>query len=195
MYRWFLEQFYPSQQGQADFEEINNEVLSSPPGANGVLLLPHFEGSGAPHWNPADTGVLYNMTLSTTRADMARAVLESIVMEMGENVSLFRDKLGQVSRVCVSGGMTSFAPYNQLQADVYGSEVALYPNMESTSIGAWIAAAVGCGLYAAHDEAFLAVQPPGSEKISQPDMQLHKFYGALALKRKKLYRALQAVKS
>jgi sugar (pentulose or hexulose) kinase len=193
VYRWFLEQFYSSPQGAADIEEINREVLSSPPGANGVLLLPHFEGSGAPHWNPRDTGVFYNMSLSTTRADMARAVLESIVMEMGENVSLFKEKLGQVAKVSVSGGMTNFAPYNQLQADVFGSEVALYPTMESTSLGAWIAAAVSCGLYNTHNEAFRVVHPLRSEKISKPDMKQHRFYGELSLKRRKLYRALQTV--
>ncbi len=193
VYRWFLEQFYAGKSGTADIETINQEVLSSPHGANGVLMLPHFEGSGAPYWNPEDTGVFYNMSLSTTRADMARAVLESIVMEMGENVKLFKKKLGRVSRICVSGGMTKFAPYNQLQADVYGSEVALYPNMESTALGAWISASVGCGLYSSHDEAFIEAQPVGSEIIFKPDGRQSSFYTTLGRKRKKIYQALQLV--
>ena len=191
VYRWFLEQFYSAQPGTAEIEAINQEVLFSPPGANGVLLLPHFEGSGAPYWNPADTGVFYNMTLSTTRADMARSVLESIVMEMGENVSLFREKLGHVSKICISGGMTKFSLYNQLQADVYGSKVALYPNLESTSLGAWISAAVSCGLISTYDEAFRLVQPKGSETVFKPDGQQNSFYRNLARKRKKVYQALQ----
>ncbi len=133
------------------------------------------------------------MTLSTTRADMARSVLESIVMEMGENVTLFREKLGHVSKICISGGMTKFTLYNQLQADVYGSEVALYPNLESPSLGAWISAAVSCGLYSTYDEAFHVVQPEGSETIFKPDGGQNSFYTALARKRKKIYQALQFI--
>lgn len=193
VYRWFLEQFYCGESGAADIEAINREVLSSPPGANGVLLLPHFEGSGAPHWNSADTGVFYHMKLSTTRADMARAVLEGIVMEMGDNISLFREKLGEVSQVCVSGGMTHFTAYNQLQADVYGANVALYPNRESTSLGAWISAAVTCGLYGSYEEAFHTVQPQGAEHLFLPDKDLHRMYGAINRKRNKLYRALRSL--
>lgn len=193
VYRWFLEQFYGSDAAAADIEVINREVLSSPPGANGVLLLPHFEGSGAPHWNPGDTGVFYQMKLSTTRADMARAVLEGIVMEMGDNITLFREKLGQVSQLCVSGGMTQFAPYNQLQADIYGADVDLYPNRESTSLGAWISAAVTCGLFGSYEEAFRTVQPVGSETTFSPDREMNRLYRQLNEKRRQLYRAMRSI--
>jgi sugar (pentulose or hexulose) kinase len=191
VYRWFLEQFYGGQSHAAELETANQEVLSSPPGANGVLMLPYFEGSGAPYWNPKDTGLFYGLKLSTTRADMARAVLEGIVLGMAENVSLFKEKLGKVSQICISGGMTQFAAYNQLQADVYGSEVALYPNRESTSLGAWISAAVACGLYDSYDAAFRKVQPEGSEKIFSPDEEMHHFYHGLNQQRQRLYQTMQ----
>lgn len=194
VYRWFLEQFYTSTSNGTRIEEINKEVLSSPPGANGVLLLPHFEGSGAPHWNPEDCGVFYRMKLSTTRADMARAVLEGIVMEMGDNIALFREKMGQVSEVCVSGGMTQFSAYNQLQADIYGAKVVLQSNRESTSTGAWISAAVACGLYHCYEDAFTAIQFPGSETSFSPRAEKKEFYKKLNLERNKLYRAIQTMK-
>ena len=193
VYRWFLEQFYGGQEDGAELETANQEVLASPPGANGILMLPYFEGSGAPYWNPNDTGMFYGLKLSSTRADMARSVLEGIVMGMAENVSLFREKLGKVSQICISGGMTQFDAYNQLQADVYGSEVALYPNRESTSLGAWISAAVTCGIYSSYDEAFRTVQPTGSERIYSPDPQTNRFYHELNQKRQKLYTLSQAL--
>jgi xylulokinase/glycerol kinase len=193
VYRWFLEQFYGGASGDAQVEAANQEVLTSPPGANGALLLPYFEGSGAPYWNPKDTGMFYGLKLSTTRADMARAVMEGIVLGMEENVSLFRQKLGTVSQICISGGMTTFDAYNQLQADIYGSDVALYPNRESTSLGAWISAAVACGLYGSYDEAFRVVQPEGSEKIFSPAAEMHRFYAELNQHRQKLYQAIQSL--
>ncbi|MEE4165500.1 MAG: FGGY-family carbohydrate kinase [Desulfocapsaceae bacterium] len=193
VYRWFVEQFYASKSGEAQFETANREVLSSPPGANGLLLLPYFEGSGAPFWNPRDTGLFYGLKLSTKRADMARAVIEGIVLGMQENVSLFREKLGTISQIAISGGMTRFDAYNQLQADIFGSRVALYANRESTSIGAWISAAVACGLYDSYDAAFRSVQPEGSEKYFEPDKKINRFYNRLNLTRNRLYQAIQSV--
>ena len=193
VYRWFLEQFYGGAPGDTQVEAANQEVLTSPPGANGALLLPYFEGSGAPYWNPKDTGMFYGLKLSTTRADMARAVMEGIVLGMEENVSLFRQKLGTVSQISISGGMTRFDAYNQLQADIYGSDVALYPNRESTSLGAWISAAVACGLYGSYDEAFRRVQPEGSENIFSPAAEMHRFYAELNQRRQKLYQAIQSL--
>ncbi len=193
VYRWFFEQFYRNGNGSAEIELMNQEVLTSPPGAGGVILLPHFEGSGAPHWNPQDCGVFYGMNLSTSRSDMARAVLEGIVMEMGENISLFRQKLGTVSQVSISGGLTKFPAYNQLQADVFGSDVVLHANRESTSLGAWISAAVTCGLYATHQEALHAIRPPGSERIFSPDRKKTESYKGLNARRKKLYMALRSM--
>lgn len=192
VYRWFLEQFYEERPGSV-MDEINREVLSSPPGANGVLLLPHFEGSGAPHWNPDDCGVFYRLKLSTTRADMARAVLEGIVMAMGENITLFKEKLGHISSVCVSGGMTKFSAYNQLQADIYGADAVLQLNRESTSLGAWVSAAVTCGLYDSYEKALEKIQPPGSETVFKPDPSMVEFYRQIDKKRVTLYRTLQSL--
>ncbi len=191
VYRWFLEQFYRGDSAEAVIETANAEVLSSPPGANGILLFPYFEGSGAPYWNPQDTGMFYGLKLSTTRADMARAVLEGITMGMAENVSLFKEKLGKVSQICISGGMTKFAAFNQMQADVYGSEVVLYPNPEATSLGAWMSAAVTCGLYDSYDEAFRKVQPEGAERLFVADREMHRFYSGLNQQRGRLYKAIQ----
>lgn len=193
VYRWFIEQFYPRDQVAEKIERVNEEVLRSPPGANGVLLLPHFEGSGAPHWNTEDCGVFYRMKLSTTRADMARAVLEGIVMEMADNIKLFKEKLGRISEVCVSGGMTKFSAYNQLQADIYASDVVLHANRESTSLGAWIAGAVAIGLCASYEEALKIVQPAGSETTFTPNQPMTELYQQLNIERTRLYKSIQQV--
>jgi len=193
VYRWFLKQFY-SEAGADAINRINQDVLSSPAGANGVVLLPHFEGSGAPDWNPNDTGVFYRMKLSTTRADMARAVIEGIVLEMAENVKLFKQRFGQIDYISVSGGMTRFGAYNQLQADVYGTDIVVSANRESTSLGAWISAAVTCGLYDTYEQAFHEAQPPGSEVKYAPDSAMNRFYEGLAEERKSLRSVLRTVK-
>jgi sugar (pentulose or hexulose) kinase len=195
VYRWFDDQFYREVDDEQGFEVINQEVLQSPPGAKGVLMLPHYEGSGAPHWNPADTGAFYNINLSTSRADMARAILEGIVMETKENILLFEQFIGKADRISVAGGMTKFDFYNQLQADIFSSQVVAYSNPEATALGAWISAAVTCGLFASYDEAFRTAQFTGKERVFSPNTKRSAFYEAICERRKSLYNALKSMHS
>ncbi len=193
VYRWFMEQFYKETGDGKDFEAVNQEVMQSPPGANGVLMLPHYEGSGAPFWNPTDTGAFYNIKLSTTRADMARAILEAIVMETRENIQLFTENVGKADRISVAGGMTNFDFYNQLQADIFALPVIIYPNSEATALGAWISAAVTCGLFGSYDEAFETAQLTGEEKVFSPDKKQSVLYKGIYAERKALYHALRSL--
>lgn len=200
VYRWFVEQFYKEvvvreddTDGSRAFEAINREVIQSPPGANGVTMLPHFEGSGAPHWNPADRGCFYNLKLSTTRGDLARAILEAIVMETSENIQLFKRFVGPVDLVSVAGGMTAFDLYNQLQADIFATKVSVYPYTEATALGAWISAAVTCELFASHDEAFQSAQLNSEGKIFTPDPTQISLYEEICTQRKSLYQALRCL--
>jgi sugar (pentulose or hexulose) kinase len=193
VYRWFVEQFYREACDGQEFDAINQEAMQSPPGANGVLMLPHYEGSGAPFWNSADTGVFYNINLSTTRADMARAILEAIVLEIRENIQLFEQHVGKADRISVAGGMTKFTFYNQLQADIFALPVVTYPNFEATALGAWISAAVTCGLYASYEEAFRTAQLTGSEVVFSPDKTQSAFYRDVGNRRKSLYQALRSL--
>ncbi len=193
VYRWFIQQFFGDGSDLANVAECNEEVSASPAGAGGVTLLPHFEGSGAPHWNPEDCGVFHGLKLSSTRGDMARAVLEGIVMEMNENISLFRQKVGPVEEIYVSGGMTAFDVYNQLQADIFGSEVILHSNRESASLGAWISATVAIGVCTSYEEALSILKRPETERRFSPVPAMTEVYSGLIRKRRQLYQALQSI--
>lgn len=80
IYRWFRNEFFSSFGGNYDL--MNKEIAESPIGANGVMLIPHFEGSAAPYWNPFAKGLFFNLSLGTKRGDMSRAIFEGIVMEI-----------------------------------------------------------------------------------------------------------------
>lgn len=195
VYRWFVEQFYKEYGEKQRFKKINQEVMQSPPGANGVLMLPHFEGSGAPHWNPADSGVFYNIKLSTSRGDMARAILEAIVMETQENIQIFEQYVGKTNRISVAGGMTNFDFYNQLQADIFNARLVAYPNSEATALGAWISAAVTIGLFESYEKAFQSAQLTGEEEEYIPDNKQTEMYNIICHKRKSLYNILTTLAS
>lgn len=187
VYRWFAETFYDAKKSFAD---LDAEALASPPGANGVVLMPHFKGSGAPYWNPASRGFFYNLSLSTTRSDMARAVLEGIVTEMAENIDLIAKLSGPVQTIRAAGGLTKSDLFNTIQADAYERPVVRTSEAEATAIGAWISAAVTMGIYPDHTAAFRSAASLAEEKVFQPEPPRSSCYRELKRMKALLYRAL-----
>jgi len=157
VYRWFNENFYSEESRSGNsYEKINSEAASAPIGSNGLVLLPHLQGRGAPYFNPLAKGVFCNMTLGTKRSDFARAILEGIACEVYENIQVIQEMVGDIELVSAAGGLTSFDLFNQIQADMYNKKVLCYENEEASSLGAWISAAKTTGMFASYEEAFAA---------------------------------------
>lgn len=187
IYRWFREQFFEGE--KANYVYMNEEAASSPLGSNGVMLIPHFEGSAAPFWNPYAKGMFFNLSLGTRRADMVRAIFEGIAMEIADNFSLIDVICGETNMVSVAGGMTRADLFNQIQADVFYKNVARYQNSEATSLGAVMGASVTLGIYNTYEEAFNNIVGK-EDKIYKPDAENHIKYDKLRLRKLDLYNAL-----
>jgi sugar (pentulose or hexulose) kinase len=194
IYRWFSELgFNDGSDGNADipaFERLNAEAATAPPGANELIVLPHFRGCGAPYWDPEAKGVFYNLTLGATRGEMARAILEAIAIEMKESLELVEALCGRVGVVSVSGGLTRSELFNQIQSDVLERPLVRFGNGEATSLGAWIAGAVACGIEADHAQAFARAVDPGSSVSYRPDPANRPVYARQRRRAQALYQAL-----
>lgn len=189
IYRWFKEQFYPEYaRARHVYDLINEDVDSVPVGSNGVMMLPHFEGSAAPYWNPRAKGIFFNMGLGTTRADLARSIQEGIALEISENLKLMREMIGEINEVSVAGGMVRSDLFCQIQSDAYGAKVLRYRNPEATALGAMINAAVNLGVFGSFEEAVerLFDEP----EVFKPDPEQTKIYDILSTRRNVLYNAL-----
>jgi glycerol kinase len=187
IYDWFNDQFYST--GQNTFDLIDEEASRSPVGANGVMMLPHFEGSAAPYWNPLAKGLFYNLTLGTVRGDFSRAILEGIALEIAHNLTLIECVVKDISQVSVAGGLVALDLFNQIQADAFNKAVIRYDNCEASSLGALMSAAVQLGIYQDHTEAFRAVCP-SRPIVFKPDIDNVVKYRRLFELKKDLYQAL-----
>lgn len=191
IYRWFTESiFKPGSVDGNPFDAVNAEAQGVPPGANGLMLLPHFKGSGAPYWDPEAKGVFFNLTLSSTRGEMARAILEGIAVEMKGSLELVERLCGPVASVSVSGGMTRSDLFNQIQSDIFERPIVRFRNNEATSLGAWIAGAVATGFETNYSDAFDRVGDVGSALTYQPDHRNHATYTRQCQRSRALYQAL-----
>jgi xylulokinase len=83
---------------------LDDLALSAPPGAEGVVLVPYFEGERTPN-RPDATGQLAGLRLhNTTPANLARAAVEGMLCGLADGLDALRDQGVAVDRVLLIGG-------------------------------------------------------------------------------------------
>ena len=94
--RWFRDQLSPlelqneEQGGPNAYAALADLAGKSKPGANGVVVLPYFSGERTPINDPYARGLFFGLSLSTTRADLYRAVLEGVGFGIRHNIDTMR---------------------------------------------------------------------------------------------------------
>jgi glycerol kinase len=127
-------------------------LAQSVPDTGGVYLLPAFTGLGAPYWDPDARGAIVGLTRASSRGEIARAGLDSVVYQTRDLLdAMAADGIGP-SQLKVDGGMAQNGFFLQRLADVLGVPI-LRPRMaESTAFGAACLAGLGRGIYSSLDD-------------------------------------------
>ncbi|MDJ0350788.1 FGGY-family carbohydrate kinase [Cryobacterium sp. PH29-G1] len=123
--------------GDVDYPVLLAEAAASPPGANGLLMLPYFAGERTPINDPDARGVIVGLTLSHTRGDLYRAALEATAFGIRHNIEQMRAAGATIDRIVAVGGGTQGGLWTQIVSDVTG----LVQEITTTSIGASFGAA------------------------------------------------------
>ena len=123
--------------------------------ADGVHLVPGFNGLGAPWWDPQATGLLTGLTLGTRLENVARAALESIALQVNDLVLAVREATGQASVLSADGGPAANSSLMQLQADLSGIPVRRPQTADLSALGAAHLAGLAAGLWSLADLAAL----------------------------------------
>ncbi len=106
------------------FAGLDDAVRSVEPGAGGVMFLPWLEGAAAPRLDGRLKGGFLGMGLGTSRAQLLRAVLEGVSMQMRWLVDDVEVVLGtRHESVRFTGGGATSDAWAQVMADVLGRRV------------------------------------------------------------------------
>lgn len=177
---WAMDTFFADlrKEGKPDFEAFDRLAQSSPPGANGLCCLPLFQGCGTRHWDPEIRASLYGMSLSTTRADIARSLYEGISAEIVKSIAFMPFEKASVREISVAGGLSQSEVFNQILCDMLGVPLMRYQNKEATALGAFVSAAVALRLYPGYDEALKAVRAGDEAARYTPSADLAAAYRA-----------------
>jgi glycerol kinase len=139
----------------AESEALASSVRDS----GGVYLVPAFTGLGAPYWDPDARGAVLGLTRASSRAEVARAGLDSVVYQTRDLLDAMAADGVRPSILKVDGGMAQNGFFLQRLADILDLTI-LRPKMaESTAFGAACLAGLGHGVYGSLEEVATLWQP------------------------------------
>lgn len=135
-------------------EPFIDEAMTASIGADGVSFLPALAGGTPLEGGSAARGGLLGVSLGTTRADIARAVLEGISLAIASRLEVL-EQLTPVERpVLITGGGSRSEAWNNLYAAAM--DAALYRttvSQDAATLGAAAAAFVGLGVWDSYADA------------------------------------------
>jgi glycerol kinase len=127
-----------------DVEALAREVDDN----GGCYFVPAFTGLGAPYWDPLARGTIAGLTRGTTRAHLARAVLEAMAYQTADVVgAMERDAGITLKELRVDGGAAVNGLTMQFQADMLGVPVVRPAVLETTALGAAYLAGLQVGFW------------------------------------------------
>lgn len=151
--KWFKDEFCSEEIETArrlnsdPYNIMVEQAEQIPPGAEGLLMLPHFMGTGSPEFNPKVKGVFAGITIGMKKGHFVRAILEAVVSIIEHNLETMRQKGIVIKEIHLLGGGSKNHLWNQIIADMTGIPVFTMSQTENASLGAAILAGVGTGMF------------------------------------------------
>ncbi|HAP77545.1 MAG TPA: glycerol kinase, partial [Acidimicrobiaceae bacterium] len=118
----------------------------------GVYVVPAFAGLGSPWWDPYARGTIVGITRGTTKAHLARAVVEAMTYQTRDAMEAMAQAAGvTISDLRVDGGASVMDVMLQMQADQLGVTVRRPADQETTALGAAYLAGLAEGVWPSLD--------------------------------------------
>lgn len=152
---------------------IDADALSVPD-SGGVTFEPHLDGEDAPYWDRSLTASWTGMRLGTTRAHLARAVIDGVAASLCRAGAVL-GSTSRTSELVLIGGASRLASLQNAIATAFDAPILVLDSAEPAD-GVARLAAVGTGLtrnsQPPQSGHLVAPQPPrGSSKLDEIDHQ------------------------
>ncbi|MET8182503.1 FGGY family carbohydrate kinase [Streptomyces sp. NPDC005336] len=152
--RWYRDEFCASEKqieelcGISAYYLIDQEVEQVEPGCDGLIVVPHLQGSGPPDLDPYARGVIFGLTLAHKKQHLSRAIMEGVAMVLRRMIdSTARLGVDVAEIISLSGGAKSDA-WCQIKADATQLPVRTLRGADSAACrGAALIAGVGAGIW------------------------------------------------
>lgn len=179
---WFRDQFatieleHEKDGGENAFTALAHLAEKSPLGANGLILLPYFEGERTPIHDPKAKGVLFGLSLKNTKGDIYRAILEGVAYGFYHNLQEMLAEGVIPKRIIAVGGGTKNPLWLQIVADVCNINLVVPEQQIGASYGDAFLAGTGIGLFENLSEIKQWVKPKFTIEANGLSHQSYKGY-------------------
>jgi len=137
----------------------------------GVTLVPAFSGLLAPYWRPDARGALVGISLHTTKAHIARAMLEGVAFQACDVfTAMEKDATTTLNTLKVDGGMSVSNEAMQIQSDLLGKPLLRAKMPEATALGAAFAAGLAVGIWNDPADIHAILERSGGATAFQPSL-------------------------
>ena len=117
-------------------DELATLALSASAGANGLTLLPYFEGERTPN-RPNARGTLHGLSLNNSDpANIARAYIEGMLCGLADAVFALEKLNVAVNRILLVGGAAKNPAVPEIASSIFGRKVIVPPPGEYVANGA-----------------------------------------------------------
>lgn len=154
--KWIAREFG---RGTLSFPELDALAAATPPGAEGLVLLPYFLGEKTPLHDPHARGTLVGLGLHHSLGHVWRAALEGVVYGFRHHLAVFAEMGLEVRRVVSSNGGSQSAVWLQIAADCLGHPVTHIARHPGSCLGAAYVAGVGVGVFDGYGDVSRYVEP------------------------------------
>ncbi len=186
--KWFRDTFAADLRGDDVYGALMGEMPEAP---SRLLVLPHFEMTGAPNFITDSAGVIAGLRTSTERGEILKAIIEGAAFHFVESLDALRGLGMDMSEFIATGGGAKSAAWLQIKADIYGVPFVRPKVTECGALGAAILAGCATGVFNGPAEA--VIRFVARDRIFEPNMSRHAHYREMHAKYRQVYPALKGL--
>jgi glycerol kinase len=134
-----------------DARELEALIEVAGPEEPELMCVPALQGLGTPSWDAAARGTLLGLSRGTTRAQLARAVVDGILHQVADALEAITTRVS-IGEVLVDGGLSRSTWIVQRLADICGVRVRRTLHTETTAVGAAMLAGLATGFWSDLDQ-------------------------------------------
>ena len=144
---WFKRTFAQDLPEPEAYRILDREAASVLPGAGGLVALDYFQGNRTPYTDSKARGALWGLSLSSSRGQVFRALMESIAFGSRLILESLAENDCPVEQIYACGGATRSDLFMQIYADICGIPISVVKVADAPLVGDAVLAFTGLGIY------------------------------------------------
>lgn len=200
---WFRDEFASKEIESEDagglnaYASLSTLAEKSPIGANGLVMLPYFSGERTPIFDGNALGLIFGLNLTHTRADLYRALLESIGFGIRHCLEQFdADNLKAEEIFAIGGGVKNLI-WMKIVSDICNIRQNIPVEKIGSCYGDAFLAGYGVGLFKKISDVknwiFIEQQINPDPEANEKYQEYYEIYKALYPKNQKLMHQLSEI--